>query len=66
MSGFPLVGLYFYLWFVLASPQPLVAPAPTGAGPLLLAKVLDALLLTGLHLLLQSPSLLQGPRDRYK
>ncbi len=48
-----------------ASPTPLVAPDATGFGPVLEAKLLDALLLIGLHVLLQSPSLLQGPRDRY-
>lgn len=66
MSGFPLVGLFCYLWFVLASRTPLVAPDATGFGSILGAKVLDAVLLSGLHLLFQSPSLLQGPRDKYK
>jgi hypothetical protein len=35
MSGFPLVGLCFYLWFVLACPTPLVAPDAAGVGPIL-------------------------------
>jgi len=65
-SGLPLVGLFFYGWFVLAYRRPLLAPHETALPFLVLYKVLDLLLLAGLHLLCQLPMLFQGPRDQYR
>ena len=66
MSGFPLVGLFFYCWFVLAYRKSLVAPHKTGTGELLAYKLLDFVLLALVHLLFQMPMFFQGPRERYK
>jgi hypothetical protein len=65
-SGFPLVGLFFYAWFVLAYRKSLVAPHETTLPLLLLYKLLDLVLLVCLHGLCQLPMAFQGPRDRYR
>jgi hypothetical protein len=65
-SGFPLVGLLFYVWFVLAYRRSLIAPHEEGLGYIALFKLLDLLLLAGVHLLFQAPMLFQRPRDKYR
>jgi hypothetical protein len=66
MSGFPLVGLLFYGWFVLAYRRSLLAPHEEAVGQVVLYKLLDLLLLAGLHLLFQLPMCFQGPRGKYR
>jgi hypothetical protein len=65
-SGFPLVGLLVYGWFILAYRKSLVAPQESSLSSILLYKVLDVLVLCGFHLLCQLPMFFQGPRDKYK
>ena len=65
-SGFPLAGLFFYGWFVLAYRKSLVAPHETAVPQLVLYKLLDLLSLAGLHVLCQLPMLFQGPREKYR
>jgi hypothetical protein len=64
-SGLPLVGLFFYGWFVLAYRRSLLAPHETAVPSVVLYKVLDLLFLAGVHLLCQLPMFFQGPRDQY-
>jgi hypothetical protein len=65
-SGLPLVGLFLYVWFVLAYPRSLVAPQQAEVLRVLLYKPLDLLVLAGVHLLFQLPMFFHGPRDRYR
>ncbi len=66
MSGFPLVGLGFYGWFLLAYRRSLVAPQEETLGRILLFKLLDLLLFLGLHVLFQLPMFFQGRREKYR
>jgi hypothetical protein len=66
MSGFPLVGLVFYIWFLLASRFPLMSWEETELGSLWLFKLVDGALLFGFHALCQLPMFLQKPRSEYK
>jgi hypothetical protein len=61
-SGFPLVGLCFYGWFVPAYRKSLLAPHETSVR----YKLLALSLLAGLHAVCQLPLFLQGPRDQYR
>jgi hypothetical protein len=63
-SGLPLVGLFLYGWFVLAYRRSLVAPQENELTSLMLYKLVDLLLLGGLHLFFQLPMFFQGPRER--
>lgn len=66
MSGFPVVGLFFYAWFLLASRFSLVGWEQTELSHVLLFKLADGALLLVLHALCQLPMLLQKPRSEYK
>jgi hypothetical protein len=65
-SGFPLVGLFLYGWFVLAYRKSLVAPDETSLPYIVLYKLLDLTLLAAVHLLCQLPMCFQEPRDQYR
>ena len=65
-SGFPLLGLFMYGWFILAYRKSLLVPDETSLPWLVLYKLLDLLLLAGLHLLCHLPMFLQKPRDQYR
>jgi hypothetical protein len=62
-SGFPLVGLLLYVWFVLAYPKSLLAPNETEPIRVLLFKPLDLVLLVSLHLLFQLPLFFKRSRE---
>jgi hypothetical protein len=66
MSGFPVVGLLFYVWFLMVSRFSLVNWEETDLGRLLLFKLEDFVLLFGFHALCQLPMFLQKPRSEYK
>jgi hypothetical protein len=63
-SGFPLVGLVCYGWFLLAYRKSLVAPQAVSLSHILLGKFLDGLVLVGAHLFCQLPMFFKGPRNR--
>jgi hypothetical protein len=66
MSGFPLVGLFFYAWFLLASRFTLTGGEQQGLAGVLLFKLVDAAVLLGFHALCQSWMFLQKPRSEYQ
>jgi hypothetical protein len=66
MSGFPLVGLIFYVWFLLASRFSLVGWGETEMGRVLLFKLADLAGLAAFHAFCQLPIFLQKPRSENK
>ncbi len=66
LSGFPMVGLFFYAWFILSSRYSLVAWGETDLDRVLLFKLADLAMLLALHALCQLPTLRQKPRSEYK
>jgi hypothetical protein len=65
MSGFPLVGLFFYVWFLLACPFAVVAPKEAGLWHIVLYKLVDAAILVVFHALCQVPMFFQRPREPF-
>jgi len=66
MSGFPFVGLFFYVWFLLASRFSLVAREETSMPRILMFKLADAALLIAFHGLCHFPMFFKGPHENYK
>jgi hypothetical protein len=63
-SGFPMLGLVFYTWHILASRKALLFSQVTGVR-ILLFKLIDLLFLLSVHLLFQLPMFFQGPRENF-
>ena len=55
ISGFPFVGLVFYVWSWLSFPSSVLLSPPSDLTPLWLSKLADLIALVGLHLLFHLP-----------
>jgi hypothetical protein len=66
MSGFPIVGLLFYVLFLLTSRFSLAGWNEISLGGIMLYKIVDALILLAFHMGCQLPMRFQKPREHYE
>jgi hypothetical protein len=66
MSGFPVIGLFFYGLFILSSQFSLVGWKEASYVRIVLYKIVDALVLLAFHICCQLPMRFQKSREHYE